>query len=251
MSERETVVRRSFLEQAALCDEFGSGFTARLIRALEAVLDRGTETGRAVLDWAGPPEAKGDALALRLCGGLHSLVLRGRDAELAAAYPPNAIASEDAFRQTIAAALRDHDAELREWLRLAPQTNEVGRSAVLYLGLLEVARRFGQPLRLFEIGSSAGLNLVLDRYGYQFGKARFGAADATLELSPDWTGPEPAAAMIEVVERRGCDLSPVDPRDPDDRVRLQSYVWPDQAERHRRLAAAIAVAGGGAAPRGP
>ncbi|MFN7177356.1 MAG: DUF2332 domain-containing protein [Thermaurantiacus sp.] len=246
--DRETLVRRSFLEQAALCEEFGSAFMGRLVRALEAVLDRDTETGRAVLDWGGPPEAKGDALALRLCGGLHALVLRRSDPLLGTVYPPNEIGSEVRFRETIAAAVRANDAELRTWLRQAPQTNEVGRSAVLYLGLLEIARRFDQPLRLHEIGSSAGLNLVLDRYAYRFGRAAFGEASATLLLAPEWTGPEPAPARVAIVERRGCDVSPVDPNDPDDRVRLHSYVWPDQAERHHRLAAAIAIAAQAAAP---
>ncbi|MBN8501899.1 MAG: DUF2332 family protein [Sphingomonadales bacterium] len=243
MSSREALIRDSFLEQAALCEDFGSAFTARLIRALEGVIDRSTDTGREVLDWPGPPEAKGDALALRLCGGLHALVLGGSAPELADIYPPNEIATEAAFRGALNAAITAHDRELRKWLRLPPQTNEVGRSAVLYLGLMEIAAMFGQPMRLFEIGSSAGLNLVLDKYRYKFGDACYGPAESPLELVPDWSGPTPAAVPVTVAERQGCDLSPVNLADAEDRLRLQAYVWPDQAERHRRLSAAIAIAG--------
>lgn len=240
MTDRASIVRQSFLEQADLCENFGSSFTARLIRALEGVLDQETETGRAVLSWQGPPEANGDALALRLCGALHALVLRGDDADLAVIYPPNETASEDVFRKTLAQAISRNDAELVKWLELAPQTNEVGRSSLLYLGLLEISRRYGQPLRLFEIGSSAGLNLVLDRYGYNFGGARFGDGGSALQLQPEWSGPPPADGSVQVEERRGCDLSPIDLAT--DRIRLQSYVWPDQEERHQRLAAAIDIA---------
>jgi hypothetical protein len=240
MSERESAVRQSFLEQADLCAQFGSKFTAYLIRTLEGVLDRETRTGRAVLDWQGPPEANGDALALRLCGALHALVLQNIDPILAATYPPNAGVGPDAFRSTLTGAIVRNDAELVKWLDLPPQTNEVGRSSMLYIGLLEIARRFRQPLRLFEIGSSAGLNLALDQYGYNLGGARFGNQESELELQPEWTGPSPLPASVQVVERRGCDLSPINLAT--DCVRLQSYVWPDQEERHRRLAAAIGIA---------
>lgn len=240
MSERESIVRQSFLEQANLCEQFGSPFTARLIKALEGVLDSGTSTGRAVLSWQGPPEANGDALALRLCGALHALVLRAGDSELASIYPPADGVAEDMFRGTLVRAIARHDVELVKWLEMAPQTNEVGRSSLLYLGLLEVSRCFDQPLRLFEIGSSAGLNLVLDRYGYDFGGARFGNTGSALQLKPEWSGPTPRDGSVEVAERRGCDLSPIDLKS--DRIRLQSYVWPDQEERHQRLGAAIDIA---------
>jgi hypothetical protein len=240
MSERASIIRRSFLEQADLCEQFGSPFTARLIRVLEGVLNLDSMTGRAVLSWEGPPEANGDALALRLCGALHALILGHQDAELAAIYPPNEAASENMFRATLLQAIDRNDAELVKWLKLAPQTNEVGRSSLLFLGLLEISRIYRQPLRLFEIGSSAGLNLALDHYGYDFGGARFGDTDSALQLEPEWSGPSPADGSVRVEERRGCDLSPINLAT--DRIRLQSYVWPDQKERHQRLVAAIDIA---------
>ena len=241
MDQREVSVRQSFLEQAALCEKFGSSFTARLIREVEATLDRSTMTGRAILDWQGPPEATGDALALRIAGGLHALARSGSSEPLRSVYPPNAPASDGAMRERLAEAFRRHDGDLLPWLDFAPQTNEVGRSAALYLGLMEIARRTGLPIHLYEIGSSAGINLMLDHYAYRFGGGAFGEAGSALELAPEWEGPVPEPAAPRILSRRGCDLAPLDMSDPAQRRRLEAYVWPDQEERHRRLTAAIGI----------
>ena len=83
------------------------------------------------------------------------------------------------------------DETLDAWLGNAPQTNEVGRAAVLTAGLLVIAARFGQPLRLLELGASAGLNLNLDLYGYDLGGLRAGDPASPLQVRPDWEGPPP------------------------------------------------------------
>jgi len=99
------------------------------------------------------------------------------------------------------------------------------------------------PLALFEIGASAGLNLLADRYRYRLAGAELGPTDAKLTLAPEWTGPPPPLdAALRVQARRGCDVSPIDLRDAHQRERLASYVWPDQPERLARLEAAIATA---------
>lgn len=241
MRRNERRVRQSFLEQAELCQKFGSSFTARVIEGVEAILDRTTATGRAILDWSGPPEAAGDALALRIAGGLHALARSGASDRLQAIYPPNGPAPDDQLRESLVEAFRRHDAALLPWLDCAPQTNEVGRSAALYLGLMEIARRTELPIHLYEIGSSAGINLMLDRYKYEFGGKMFGSPGSKLRLSPDWEGPVPAEAKPEILSRQGCDLSPIRAADPQQRRRLEAYVWPDQEARHRRLAAAIDI----------
>ena len=133
----------------------------------------------------------------------------------------------------------DDDA-LGPWLDGAPQTNEVGRSAVLMSGLLVVAARFGLPLRLCELGASAGLNLQLDRYAYDLGGRAAGDPASPLLLKPDWTGAPPPEAAVRIIGRAGADLSPV--ALPANCERLIAYVWADQAQRLAQLDAAIALA---------
>jgi hypothetical protein len=98
-------------------------------------------------------------------------------------------------------------------------------------------------LRLREVGSSAGLNLLWDRFAYQLGPHRWGDPAAPLALAADWSGPPPDLdAPVSVASRAGCDLAPIDTTDPDQCLRLESFVWPDQLDRLERLRAALAVA---------
>jgi len=225
-----------FGRQADACRTMGSPFTARLADLAPRYIDRSTLSGRRILGWTG--HAGEDALPLRLFGGLHRLVLTGCDAPLAAVYPPNA-ASDDDLVAAIAAAIARHDHDLHDILMSPPQTNEVGRSAMLLPGFLWLARRFGGRLDVIEIGASAGLNMHWDSYGYRYGPASLGEPDAPLILSPECTTPPPLDGEVEVVRRRACDLSPLDPSDSDHRTRLLSFVWADQKERMDRLAAAL------------
>lgn len=237
-SATEAAVRAAFAWQAEWATRLGSPFMEKLCRLLGERLDRSTEIGRRVLDWPGRADAVSDALPLRLAGGLHALVRCGGAPGLADCYPPNPLADEEALWAALGPALAEPD--LLRWLDSAPQTNEVGRSAVLMSGLLVVANLFAQPLELLELGASAGLNLVLDRYGYDLGGVRAGEPDSPLQLTPEWKGAPPPEAPVRVARRRGVDLHPLDPRR--DGGRLLAYVWPDQARRLAQLEAALALA---------
>jgi hypothetical protein len=119
----------------------------------------------------------------------------------------------------------------------------VMRSAVLLAGYAAVARETGLPLALHEIGASAGLNLLWDRFGYRLGTQRWGDAASPVQLDSDWRGTPPVLpAHIAVAARRGNDLAPIDLHQPDAALRLRAYVWPDQTARAARLAGAIALA---------
>lgn len=225
-----------FQRQAEACRAMGSPFTARLADLAPRFLDRTTLTGRRILAWSG--HAGEDAVPLRLFGGLHRLVLTRRDAGLAAAYPPIDV-SDDMLVAAVSAAIVRHDHELHDILMSPPQTNEVGRSAMLLPGFLWLARRFGPKLDILEIGASAGLNLHWDEYAYRYGAARWGKTKAPIELAPDCDTPPPLDTTVEVVRRRACDLAPLDPADAEHRTRLLSYVWADQTERKARLVAAL------------
>ncbi|MDR3373556.1 MAG: DUF2332 family protein, partial [Ancalomicrobiaceae bacterium] len=242
-SERELQVRKAFADQANWCEKLGSPLTSALCVILAERLDRTTEIGRRILDWPGDkPDAMGDSVPLRIAGGLHALVRRGRLPGLAEFYPPNPLPDATVFAAAIAAALADAEADLMPWLDSAPQTNEVARSAQIYAGLLAIAAATAKPLALYELGASGGLNLYCDRFAYRFAGRDFGLPGSAVQLAPDWNGAAPAPAEVNVVSRRGCDLNPFDLAEASDRERLTAYVWADQGHRLDRLAAALAIA---------
>ena len=240
--EREDFVRQAFVDQARWCALLGSPFTARLMRSLERVLDRSTLTGRAVLDWEGVVDAKGDAVPLRVAGALHALARGGARSALSDAWPPNPVTEDASLDRVVRRTLADDDGTLHAWLAHAPQTNEIGRSAAVYAALMHVVGVHDMPVRLFELGASAGLNLLCDAYGYTLGECRLGRLDSSVQLVPDWTGDAPGGTEPVVVSRRGCDLSPIDVTDSAARERLLAYVWPDQTARLARLRSALDIA---------
>ena len=237
-------VREAFKDQAHYCIKLGSPFTASLCSLFAERLDNSTLIGERVLSWPGDPVAQADALPLRLCGALHGLARSNDDPAVQALYANIAgdINTDEAWR-VIRDALERHTSHFAAYLATAPQTNEVGRSAALMCGFLEIAKRCAMPLRLFEIGSSAGLNLIADRYRYRFGEVQWGDPRALLLLEPKWEGPPPpVGADLRVAERRGCDISPLDITVAAERNRLSSYVWPDQRDRLLRLEMAVQTA---------
>src|SRR5690348_4871445 len=125
----------------------------------------------------GQDDAHGSAIALRFLGAVHRLVLDGKAGELACYYPSaGGVRPADeawpAFREVVAR----HEPLLRDLVLNPVQTNEVGRSCGLVGGLLLIARETRLPLRLLEIGASAGLNLRWDHYWYQAGMIEWGDA---------------------------------------------------------------------------
>lgn len=229
-----------FHNQADACDQLGSPFTARLCRALATMLNDRSAVGRKVLGWPGDPRA--DALALRLCGGLHALVLSGTDAELATVYPP-----ETADDRTIASVLPDvierNETHLLAMLDSAPQTNEIARSGMLLPGFLTITRHSNLPLELAEIGASAGLNLHFDRFHYSYKNDEWGDAASSVRLAPEIRGAAPSlSGDLQIAERAGCDIAPIRISDPAQQLRLRAYVWADQTLRLERLDAAINLA---------
>lgn len=185
-----------------------------------------------------------DALALRFAGAVHRLALAGSAPELAAHYPTtggdgDARAAWPAFL----AAVEAHRSELQTSLRHGVQTNEVGRCALLAGGFLLVARETGRPLHLLEMGASAGLNLLWDRYRYERNGLCFGDPASPVRLgSAIVSGTPPYDAEAAVVGRAGCDIAPIDPRSEDGRLLLASFVWADQTERLDLLRHALAIA---------
>ncbi|SHN33357.1 DUF2332 domain-containing protein [Cryptosporangium aurantiacum] len=184
-------------------------------------------------------------VGLRLMAALHRLVLDGALPDLAPFYPSaGGTERPEGAWPVVRQVLADRSDQVAALLPLPVQTNETGRAAVLYAGLLVLAHRTGLPIRLLEIGASAGLNLRADGFGYRTSAGVFGAAESALVLDEPWRGtpPVPLSTPVRVVERRGCDPAPLDPADPGHRRRLESLVWADQLDRLARLRAAFTVA---------
>jgi hypothetical protein len=228
--------------QAAACRDMGSPLYASL---LDHVADDVLGGGPCADVLAGHEEDPGpSALALRLMGAVHRLVLERRAPQLAKFYPSVGGTADDegswpAFRNLVSEQRDD----LRRLLDRPPQTNEVGRAASLVGGLLHVVDRWSGPVRLFEIGASAGLNLRADSFRVELTDGTgVGPVDSSVVLRDPWRGHRTPDVPLHVVERRGCDTEPVDPTTEDGRLRLTSFVWPDQLERLERLRGALQIA---------
>lgn len=193
----------------------------------------------------GIPAPPGSVPQLRLMAALHELVLSGRVPELARFYP-SARGDQPPGRAWPVAreALQDNFDWIRARLGRTVQTNEPGRSAVLYGALLWLTDRHRLPIRLLEIGASAGLNLRVDRWRYVVAGAELGNRDSAVEFVEPWRPPPPidvarAASELEIRARAGCDSAPLSPAREADRTRLESYIWPDEIARIKRLRAAL------------
>lgn len=193
--------------------------------------------------WPGNPLA--DALLLRATGALHFMVRTGKAPAVAAFYPGHGETPWDptAAGRAIEDAVVAHHALVNDILSRPPQTNETGRSAVLMPGYAEIARRTGLPLSILEIGASAGLNMLWDRFAYRYGDRFIGDPKAPVVINAEWRGPWCNVEQLpRVVSKRGCDRTPFDLSAPDAADRLIAYVWPEQKERLARIEAAIALA---------
>ena len=236
-----SAVRDAFRAQARACAGLGSPFMVRLMALAADRLAPGTPVADRILGWPGEAGPSGASVPLRLAGALHALVIDGTDPGLALVYPP-AEASDDALWAAVETALLRHEARLLHGLDSPPQTNEVRRSAALLAAATWIAARLPLPVVLSELGASAGLNLVFDRYALRAGGQTLGAEGSPVTLAPDWRGPVPAPRTIAVTQRAGVDLSPLDPREASARLRLLAYLWPDQPQRRRLTEAAMALA---------
>ena len=232
-------VATAFANQVAYCENAGAPITARVVAGIAAVLqsDASNALIERIRSWQGAPLA--DALPLRVAGGIHALHLAGSEPRLAPIY--RGIGADDAA--IIGEVMQAHEAPLLPWLDGPPQTNEAGRSANFIAAMVWLAER-GLPPRFqcLEIGSSAGINLMLDRYRYDMGGVSVGPDDPVMQFAPEWRGALPPSREIAIVSTKGCDVAPVDLTDPAQALRLKAYIWPEHTVRFERMDAAIHAA---------
>lgn len=181
-----------------------------------------------------------------LFAAVQYLLLAAPDEPLAAWYPSLGGTRTDAqLEDVFAAFVLDHQEQIRELITSRRvQTNEVARCVFLLPAYNLVQRMAGLPLAVAEIGTSAGLNQNVDRYGYTY-RSRSATSlispHATVQLETDCGDeiPDTADGTPHIAWRMGVDLHPIDVTDPDEARWLRSLVWPDQVARHTRLANAI------------
>lgn len=228
--------------QAGWCRSLGSPlYTHLLSRCAEDY-----EAGGPVRDVLEPHAQDGEAsvLPLRFMGAVHRLVLEGRAPQLARFYPSaGGIGELREVWGAFSGVVREEAGSLPRLVENPVQTNEVGRCASLLGGFGWTAEHTGLPLRLLEIGASAGLHLRWDQYRYEWPGGGWGHRASAVRMENVFSGGAPSLpSVIPVADRRGCDLSPVDVAGDEGRLTLLSYVWADQTDRIRRLEAAIEIA---------
>ena len=231
--------------QGASCAAMGSPFSGALLdRVAVALIDRPSLRAAFAPWWNLSRQALfADAVALRWLGALHDLALEAPGDALAATYPGGGRPGDaDRAWPLVLEAMDGNPARIVDFMRHEPQTNEVRRSAVLLPGFLTVAAQTSLPLRILELGASAGLNQLWDQRRYRLGElGEWGPPAARVRLDIEWRGGPPSlAANVRVEGRAACDRKPVDLADPVQRRRLRAYIWPDQTDRLERLDAAIA-----------
>ncbi len=240
----EVTIPEALRQQAIWCKAFDSPFTAELCDTMAADFEAGGIIADLTRGWITHPIQ--DALALRLAGALHALVLSEPDGSLAQVWPQQGRAWSMAEAWPVASAtLRDRDSWVRAFLKSPPQTNEVRRAVGLWPGLATAAEAFAGPMDVLELGASAGLNLSMDRFHYDGGSWTWESPinGPRVALSTQWVGPAPRFPVHAAIRNRAaCDQNPLNAALAEDRLRLRSYIWPDQPERLERVNAAMEIA---------
>lgn len=185
-----------------------------------------------------------------LLAALHARVLAGGASALAAYFASvgGLRAPDENLGGALDAALRDEHDTLQQLVATrSTQTNEIGRCAVLWPALAVLAtwhRR--SDIALLDFGCSAGLNLGVDRYGYDYGDLSLGSdSPAVPRIACRCIGGAslpPRTAAPRLVQRLGIDPAPVDLDDAAQRAWLRACLWPGDRERAARLSQAMTLA---------
>lgn len=196
-----------------------------------------------------PPEQR---LPVLLFACVHTLVLQEPQSDLAAWYPnltPSPRSPGDpALLPTFKRFVDDRAPALFDLLATKrTQTNEVGRCLMLLPAFGVLADEVG-PIAHLDVGTSGGLNLLLDRFEYHYtadddrGDRHVGGP-STVRLTASTRGDVPVPSTMPVVTARcGIDLNPIDVTDDGEAHWLEACIWPDERDRFLRLRAAIEIA---------
>ncbi|CDQ37804.1 hypothetical protein GCM10007111_18790 [Virgibacillus kapii] len=190
--------------------------------------------------------AKGQPEPNLFLGAVHYLLLQGRDHSLQAFYP--SLVENPADYQQVFPEFKDfcttHQSSIIDILESKRvQTNEVRRCAYLYPIFCGIFKQTNKPLSLIEIGTSAGLQLLVEQYSYSYGDGIiYGNPSAALHItSRVRKGKKPPHLAIRpsIVSRVGVDLHCCDVTKASDYNWLRALIWPENQERVELLASAV------------
>jgi hypothetical protein len=246
--ETRSGLAAQFSRQSVDCAAAGSPLYADLCRSASLDIAADGRLADLLAPWGDARD--GDFLALRVLAAAHRLVLERWAPALALWYPsvggsaPVDAAGRVACLEAFVDALADAADRLPQLLASPPQTNDPARSAALVGVEHHLAAAYGLPLHVHELGASAGLNLLGDRARITWLGGETGPHGSPLVLEDAWSGDPlpPTDVEVQVAERVGVDLAPVDVTTTEGRLHLTSFVWPDQLERFERLRAAYELA---------
>lgn len=191
---------------------------------------------------------RGQPIPNLLFGAVHYLLLRGRDHELSRFYPSLVEMPMDASGafpdfKNFCLSYKDEVISILE-SRLV-QTNEVRRCVYLYPAFCYIYHLVKKPLALIEIGTSAGLQLLWDRYGYDYGSnGMYGDTRSELTLGSQIQGdraPILSDQSPPVARRIGIDLHINDVTEFDHLLWLKALIWPEHTERISNLEKAARI----------
>ncbi len=212
-------------------------------------LARSIATDEALLDLAAHASLE-QPIPNLFFAAIHYLLLQGEAHPLVSYYP--SLTSEAGEPQRAFPVFRDfcltHGEAIRQQLATRlNQTNEVRRCTYLMPAFTLISKLAGsRPLGLIEIGTSAGLNLMWDHYGYDYGAGVVrGNPQSPVQLTCHLRGPYhpplPPGRMPDVAFKLGLDLHTIDVRDADEALWLRAFVWPENQERATLLRRAIDI----------
>jgi hypothetical protein len=172
-------VRQAIAWQAEHAARADAPCTGRVVKSELAILGTDTGLARRMENWAGLTLR--DAMPLRVAAGLHYLLLGGEERRLEPVYA-GLMTDQWAIDEIVADMAVKYDARLMPWLDSPPQTNEAGRSASIMAGLLWLSERLGPHFEMNEIGASAGVNTMMERYFYDLGGVGTGPANSPMRI---------------------------------------------------------------------
>lgn len=240
MATTELSFHDALLQQSGICSQLGSPIYAEIFRVMAKDLADNGVTARISDSLTIRPQR--DAAPLRIAGAIHRLALQGKAPNVARHFPSTGGAPGPQLDADYLEALAAFPSEIEEGLARSVQTNEVGRTTMLVTGMSFFARAAGiTQTHLREIGSSCGLNLQVDDYFYATNGCEYGGSNARVRFEGNaWGSPVPDISQCpSLLSRRGCDITPLDAQNENDRITLLSFVWPDQFDRFTRLRHAI------------